>query len=393
MPVARPRIALIGPILPFRGGIAQHTTMLRRALEELADVVAYSFSRQYPSLLFPGDSDRDPAFEGHVEPGTSYSIDTVNPLTWRRAVREIVRQSPDAVVIPWWHVYFAPCFGYMARRLKRAGIPVVFMCHNVVEHESALWRHELTRRVLRLGDGHVVQTAIDEANLRDLLPGASPIRYTHPVYDQFPAASGELMPEHALELLFFGFVRQYKGLDILIEAMGLVPRDIDVRLTVAGEFWGDGAEGTSERIEQLGIGDRVELVSKYLTEAEVAEYFARAHAAVLPYRSATGSGVVAVAYHYDKPVVVTRVGGLPDVVVDGETGYVVEPESPEDLARAIERLASADLGAMAANVDRHKRENMSWRGLSLAVLEAAHAELAAAEPGAPASRGEEAADA
>lgn len=375
VPETRPNVVLIGPVLPYRGGIAQHTTMLRRALAQVADLRTYSFSRQYPSVLFPGESDRDPAFEGHAEEGTAYTIDTVNPLTWRRVANEIVGSHPEVVVIPWWHVYFTPCFGYLARRFRAAGIPIVWLCHNVVEHESAGWRQWLTRKVLSTGSGFVVHTGIDEANLRRLLPDASIERYNHPVYDQFPSPRGTLPAEHALELLFFGFVRPYKGLDILIEAMPLVPEDLDVRLTVAGEFW-DGEDATRKRIEELGAADRIELVSRYLSESDAAEYFGRAHAAVLPYRSATGSGVVAVAYHYDVPVLITRVGGLPDVVVDGETGVIVPPESPEALARGIERLAAADLESMSAAVHRHKTENMSWAGLSRAVLAAAGLEPA-----------------
>ena len=369
MAPSRPRIALIGPVLPFRGGIAQHTTMMRRALVGVADVKAFSFSRQYPKILFPGESDRDPAFAGHSEPGTSYRIDSVNPLTWSAAVREIREWAPDLVVIPWWTIYFVPCFGYIAGRLRAAGIPVVFVCHNVIEHESAPWRVALARRVLRAGSGFVVHTGIDEQNLLALLPGARIARHAHPVYEQFPPADESMVAEHELELLFFGFVRPYKGLDLLIEAVALVPASVDLRLTVAGEFW-NGPDATMARIEELGVADRIEVHAGYMTEDQVAGYFGRAHAAMLPYRSATGSGVVAVAYNYDVPVVVTRVGGLPDVVEDGMTGYVVEPDSPEALAAAIEQLATADIQAMRAAVATYKREHLSWEGLGRAVFAA-----------------------
>lgn len=366
---SRPKVLLIGPVLPFRGGIAQHTTMLLRAFAEFTDAHAISFTRQYPKVLFPGESDRDPAFEGHVEPLTDYVIDSVNPFTWGTAVKRALAMKPNLVVLPWWQVYWAPSFSYIARRLRAAGIPVVFLCHNVVEHETASWKRWLTRSVLSLGSGYVVHTEIDATNLRELLPSARPVKHPHPAYDQFPDAKGTLPREHALELLFFGFVRHYKGLDVLLEALALVGDDSDLRLTVAGEFW-KGSEETERLIASLGVGDRVELVSRYLTEEEVAEYFARAHAVVLPYRDATGSGVVAVAYHYNKPVIVTRVGGLPDVVDHGETGLVVDPESPDALARAIKRLAGTDLEAMAELVHRYKSEKLTWDGLARAVLEA-----------------------
>lgn len=364
-----PKVGMIGPVLPFRGGIAQHTTLLLRAMAGKADVRAMSFTRQYPKILFPGESDRDPDYEGHVEPNTEYLIDPLNPLTWSTAVTRMIAWGPDVVMIPWWQVYWAASFSYMARRLRRAGIPVVFLAHNVTEHEAAAWKRALTRRVLALGSGHVVHTKLDAEHLLDLLPDAKPVMHLHPAYDQFPAATGLLAPEHALELLFFGFVRPYKGLDLLIEAMALLPKDLDVRLTVAGEFW-HGPESTRARIAELGLEDKVEVISRYVNEAEVAEYFGRAHALVLPYRSATGSGVVAIAHHYEKPVIVTRVGGLPDVVEDGVTGFVVEPDSPEALAAAIEDLAGRDLSGMVGAVRRFKAEKLTWEGLADAVLEA-----------------------
>jgi glycosyltransferase involved in cell wall biosynthesis len=366
---ARPKIAIVGPVLPFRGGIAQHTTMLRRALAESADVYVMSFARQYPTWLFPGESDRDSAFEGHVEPGTDYAIDSVNPLSWHSGARRIIASQPDAVVIPWWTIYFAFPFGYLARRFRAAGVPVVFVCHNVIEHESAGWRRWLTKRVLRRASGFVVQTRIDEEGLRSLLGEVDVVRQAHPVYEHFPEPTGVLRPEHDLELLFFGFVRSYKGLDVLLEALALVDEELDVRLTVAGEPW-HGSEPIEVQVDRLGIADRVQLDLRYLAEEQIAEYFGRAHAAVLPYRSATGSGVIAVAYNYDTPVIVTDVGGLPDVVVEGETGFVVPPEDPQALARAIERLASADLGAMGEAASRYKREQITWEAFASAVLDA-----------------------
>jgi glycosyltransferase involved in cell wall biosynthesis len=175
--------------------------------------------------------------------------------------------------------------------------------------------------------------------------------------------------EHALELLFFGFVRPYKGLDVLLEALAMLPRDLDVRLTVAGEFW-HGAEEARAQISRLGIGNRVTIVDRYLPQEEVADYFARADAIVLPYRSATGSGVVAIAYHYEKPVIVTAVGGLPDVVEEGVTGFLVPPEDPRALADTIARLPDADLDRMAVAARRFKESRLSWAGMARTVLDA-----------------------
>ena len=363
--MTEPHVALIGPVLPFRGGIAQHTTMLHRALRETADVRTVSFTRQYPPWLFPGKSDRDPQCEGHVEPGVEYLIDSLNPRTWRAALQRCLAHEPEAVIIPWWTVYWAPCFRYLAGALRRADIDVIFLCHNVVEHESAWWKNRLTLSVLRQGTHHVVHSREGGRHLKSAISTAHVSFYPHPIYDRFPAAEGSLARRSPLELLFFGFVRPYKGLDLLLEAMADL-KDTDVRLTVVGEFW-EGHEQIERQIHELGLEDRVDLVARYVDDAEAAEYFDRADAVVLPYRSATGTGIIPLAYHYEKPVLVTDVGGLPDVVSDGETGLIVEPNSPGSLATAVRQLDQTDLTAMKTAIRQYKQQ-MTWRGLAEHVL-------------------------
>lgn len=365
----RPRIAIIGPVLPFRGGIAQHTTMLARTLRKQAEARTYSFSRQYPARIFPGDSDRDPDHAAESEPGTAYLIDTVNPLTWGPVAADIVRWRPDLVVLPWWHVYFAPLFLYLTTCLRRSGIPIVYLCHNVVEHETASWRRALTKRVLGRADGFVVHTESEREQLEHMLGVAQVEVHPIPVFESFPRVAGTEPREHALELLFFGFVRPYKGLDVLAEAMRLVDPSLDVRLTVVGEFW-SGAADLRSRLEQDATG-RVEVVPRYVSEREAAQFFGRSDVVVLPYRSATGSAVVALAYHFGVPVIASRIGGLPDVVVPGRTGFLVDPESPSELAAAIEDAATCDLDAMSREVDALVAERMSWTGLARSVLVAA----------------------
>jgi glycosyltransferase involved in cell wall biosynthesis len=361
----RRKISVIGPVLPFRGGIAQHTTMLARALSEICDLQVLSFSRQYPAWLFPGVSDRDPGFEGHVEPGVEYVIDSIDPLTWRAAVRRVLAHGADVAVIPWWTVYWAPCFGSIAKRLRRAGVRVVFLCHNVAEHESAGWKRWLTRRVLRHGTSFVVHTREDQANLAALLPGATALVRPIPVAEQFPEPHGTLPRRAALELLFYGFVRPYKGLDVLLDAMPFLSAE-DLRLTVVGEFW-KGLDETRALLRERGLEERVELVPRYVTEQETAEFFARADLVVLPYRSATGSAVVPLAYRYDRPVIATSVGGLPDVVEQGRTGVLVPPGDPEALAAAIRGFVT-DRGEPMRAAVHAKRATMTWESFAAAVL-------------------------
>jgi len=360
------RVALVGPLPPFRGGIAQHTNLLRVALGKHSELLAVSFTRQYPALLFPGESDREPGGRRIAAANCRYLIDSLNPLTWRAAFEAIRGHAPELVIIPWWTVFWAPCFWYLARRCRRAGLEVRFLCHNVADHEAAAWKTALTRAILDQGRSFVVQSQQEKRALGALCPGARVQVHPHPLYDQFPKPRAAASPRADLELLFYGFVRPYKGLDILIEALGLA-RGKALRLTVAGEFWA-GLEDIRRRIDSLGLADKVELIPRYVSAEETAEYFARADALVLPYRSGTGSGVLSIAYHYGKPVIATRIGAFCDVVRDQETGFLVPPESPEALARVIDGLTRETAASMAPAIREFAR-TMTWDSLALSLLD------------------------
>ena len=355
------KIAVIGPVLPFRGGIAQHTTMLKRAMSEKSDILVLSFSRQYPGWLFPGESDRDPAYKGHIEAKTEYLIDSLNPLSWKKAISRIINFNAEIVLIPWWTVFWAPCFGYISRGLKKKGIEVIFFCHNVVEHEAATWKTILTRSVLRNAHRFVVHTKEEKTNLLTLLPDANITVHPHPIYDHFPEPDGKFPRRKSLELLFYGFVRPYKGLDDLIDAM-LLLKGKDIQLTIAGEFWKD-EEITRQKIISLGLTEQIELRPRYHTDQETAKLFDRADIVVLPYRSATGSGVVPIAYHYNKPVIVTNVGGLPDVVLDRKTGFIVPANDSSSLAKAIINTNQKNCKLMASQILECKK-SLSWDSLA-----------------------------
>lgn len=354
-------VVLVGPVYPYRGGIAQHTTMLARSFKKVDDLKVISFSRQYPAWLFPGESDRDPGYEGHKEDKTEYLIDSINPFTWLKAINRIKGLQPDMVIIPWWTVFWAPCFGLISWCLTRKKIKVIYFCHNVVEHETARWKKWLTRLVLKNAFAYVVHTKEDKKNLHALFPDASISVHPHPIYDHFPQPTNELPRRKSLEILFYGFVRPYKGLDDLIDAMALL-KGQDIQLTIAGEFW-DGEKEMREKINTSGLDDQIELKPRYHSDEETAELFGRADVVVLPYRSATGSGVVPIAYHYNKPVVVTKVGGLPDVVLDQQTGWVVPRADIEALSNVLSSLTQQSCKATEANIKEYK-SRLSWDSLS-----------------------------
>jgi len=362
---SRKKVVMIGPVAPYRGGIAQHTTMLCQALSGKSSCTVISFSRQYPEFLFPGRSDKAPSASSSENLDAEFLIDSINPLTWRRALARILEIGPDLVVLPWWHVYWYFCFGWIIRSLKSNGIETVLLCHNVKDHEDSSLRRWLANRVFRSASRFVVQSESEKQELLSRLPAASIAVHPHPVYHQFPEARQVLPRRAAVELLFFGIVRPYKGLDLLLEAMvSLI--DLDVCLSVVGEFW-DGENAAREFVAANRLAEKVEIVAHYVPDSEAAAYFERSDVVVLPYRSATGSGVIPVAYHYDKPVIVTRVGGFPDVVSAGETGLIVEPGSVPELVAAIKAVISGNRICTVAGFER-MRKRMTWDGLADACL-------------------------
>ena len=246
-------------------------------------------------------------------------------------------------------------------------IPVLFLCHNVVDHEAAFWKRELSRRVLRNGRWFIVHARTEREKLERLLPETAPVYHPQPLFDHFPPAQGVFRRCASLELLFYGFIRPYKGLEILIDAMTLIP-DLDVHLSIVGEPWRTDAAVWRQRIASAGIDRRVEFMPRYVTEQETAEYFHRADAIVLPYTSATGTAVAAAAYHYRKPVIGSRVGGLVDIVDEGSTGLLFAPGSASALASAIRRFAIGGLPEAPSAIERFS-SRMTWDGLAACVVD------------------------
>lgn len=360
-----PRFGLIGPVLPYRGGISQYTTMLHRSLCSQSELLTISFKRLYPKWLYPGKSVLDPGYKGYHEPGVFYILDSLNPLTWGQACKMFINHCPYGVIIPWWSSYWSACFGFISRFLQRRGIQIIFLCHNVKEHESTFWKEKLTSFVFAQGSAFLVHSREEAARLKALIPKAKIAIYPHPIFHQFPCPEKTLPRRSKLELLFFGFVRPYKGVEILLKAMHLLKEE-DIYLTIAGEWWGN-KKILLKLIGDLDIKNKVEIIDRYLSEKEVAECFSRADIVVLPYLSATGSGVMSLAYHYGKPVITTAVGGIADVVADGVSGRLVRPGDPLALANVIREFLQNNPANMREGVKKTAGA-MTWDGLVDCIL-------------------------
>lgn len=335
------RIVIIGPANPYRGGIAAFNERLaKQFIAEGNEVEVYTFTLQYPSFLFPGKTQftSDPCPEGLK---VVRKINSVNPLNWLSVGNEIRRKKADVVIFAYWMSFMAPCFGTIARQIrKNRHSKLIGLIHNMIPHEQKVIDKLFPGYFVRVMDGFA---ALSESVVRDIgkfdHKGKPKIASPHPIYDHY----GELLPrEEALRLLdldprhrhvlFFGFIRAYKGLDLLLKAMA-DERVKDVHLIVAGEFYEDSVKYMSI-MKEHHLGDRVHLFTEYIPDTEVNRFFSACDIVAQPYKTATQSGVTQVAYHFEKPMIVTNVGGLSEIVPEGKVGYNVDPE-PSAIAEAI----------------------------------------------------------
>ena len=334
------KIVMIGPVYPYKGGISHYTGLLYKELMEYYDVTLISYKLQYPKFLFKKEQ-KDYENDSLKIEEAQYLINTANPFNWIKAAMNINKIEADMVIIQWWHPYFAPCYWTMCKVLRKTKI--LFICHNVFPHEHFPMDRFLTKRTLVNGDCFIVHSTKDEEDLRLIHTSPVYIKTVLPTFNFFK--KGVMTVEEAREklnlmkeekvLLFFGFVREYKGLKYLLRALPATREQLpNMKLLVVGDFGGD-KEVYIELIKELEIDSSVRIFDGYIPDHEVGIYFSACDLVVLPYESATQSGIVPIAYDFEKPVVVTDVGGLPDVVEDGKTGYVVKAEEPGAIAEAV----------------------------------------------------------
>ncbi len=336
------KVVILGSAHPLRGGLASYNERLAREyMRQGHSVQIYTFSLQYPEFLFPGKSQ----YSDQPAPDDLYihvKVNSVNPLNWLKIGKEIAALNADLLIIKFWLPFMAPCLGTIARRVKKNGkTKVVSILDNVIPHEKRPGDMAFIRYFVNSVDGFI---GMSESVLTDLrkFDSNKPAAFSpHPLFDNFgesitkPEAYEKLGLELSTEyLLFFGFIRDYKGLDLLLEAMADERvRALNVKLLVAGEFYTD-AKPYWDQITRLGIADKLILKTDFIPDNEVRNYFCAADLVVQPYKHATQSGVTQICYHFDRPMLVTNVGGLPEMVPDGKVGYVVEPE-PKAIADAI----------------------------------------------------------
>jgi glycosyltransferase involved in cell wall biosynthesis len=366
------KVAVVGPAYPYRGGIAHYTALLAAHLSRAHDTQLYSFRQQYPVWLFPGRSQIDPSSASLVDINARRWLIPWWPISWWRVVRDWNAWQPDRIVMQWWVPFMAPMTAWLVHQARRRKIQVTLICHNVLPHERSRVDMALVRMALCQADRLIVHTTAERDRARALLPKAVIEVVPLPTYVGFESdrwtrdTARAALNIDGRVLLFFGLVRPYKGLIDLIDALPGVLHEIDVKLLVVGEIWGDGDRYRS-RVNELNLQSHVRFVDRYVSNDEAAMYFAATDLVVLPYREATGSAVVQLAFGLGVPVVATRAGGMGDVVEDGVTGYLVEPQDVEGLSAAIVRFFREDRSAEFRAAIERGRSRFSWDRLIAAI--------------------------
>ena len=363
------KIVIIGSAYPLRGGgISTFNERLATFLQEQGhEVIIYSYSLQYPGFLFPGKTQfTDEA----APPGLNIKsvINSINPFNWFKVGKQLRREQADIILVRYWLPFFGPCLGTLLRQAIKGKhkAKVICLADNIIPHEKRLGDLQFTRYFVQPVDGFLTMSKSVLKELDQFAAGKPALFTPHPLYDNFGAAHRkedartELgIPASERVMLFFGFIRKYKGLDLLLKAMGDERiRSRNIKLMVAGEFY-DKREAYDQLIAEHNLSDQLYLYTDFIPNADVGKYFSASDLVVMPYRDATQSGITQICFHFDKPMVVTDVGGLAESIIDGKIGYVAEV-SPESIADSIIRFYDEDREAELIDNIKEEKQKYSW---------------------------------
>lgn len=365
-------IVILGTAYPFRGGLATFNERLARQLQaEGHTVEVISFTLQYPSFLFPGKTQYSTE-QAPTDLRINRQVHSCNPFNWIKVGRRIRKMQPDMLITCYWMAFFAPCYGMIQRIVQRNGkTRCIALVHNMIPHEPSILDKLFAPFFVRHTDGFV---ALSESVVQDINRfdhGTKPkTSYPHPIYDHYGEQMSKEEACQALHLkpanqhmLFFGLVRAYKGLDLLLDAFDKVKDQLpNLQLIIAGEFYEDEDKYRAQ-IANNGLTDRVIIKNEFIADADLRKYFGAADLIVQPYKSATQSGVTQVAFHFEKPMLVTNVGGLGEIVHDHKMGYAVEPNA-EAIAQALTDYYTHYRQADYTHYLIQQKDRYSWTGMA-----------------------------
>ncbi|MCX7877111.1 MAG: glycosyltransferase [Ignavibacteria bacterium] len=357
------KIAFISPFYPYRGGIAQFADSLYLELSRSNELLAVNYKRQYPKFLFPGSTQYVSDSDKNRKINSLRITDSLNPFSWKKVSRAITDFRADVALLSYWMPFFAPSLGNIAGSLKKNKIKTIGLLHNVRSHEKMVFHNLFAGYFFRRCDGLVVLNRKAAEELKEIVPDAKYEILFHPFYNHYgikisrsEALNKLNIDENKKVVLFFGFIRDYKGLDILIEAMSSL--DDSYVLIIAGEVYGDFRK-YDELINKLKLDRQIIKHIRYIPESEIPLFFSAADVCVLPYRSASQSGITGIAYHFDVPVIVTDVGGLAEEVIDMKTGIITKPVS-EIISSALRDYFEKNLRNQFIGEIRNYRTERSW---------------------------------
>jgi glycosyltransferase involved in cell wall biosynthesis len=376
------KVVIIGPAYPLRGGLASYNERLCRAFNQQGHQSSiFTFSLQYPAFLFPGttqySTEAAPA-DIHIK----VCINSINPFNWVKVGLTLKKLQPDVIVVRYWLPFMGPCLGTLLRIAKsNKHTRVVCIADNIIPHEKRPGDKWFTRYFVKAVDAFITMSEKVLADLPLFVTNKAARFVPHPLYDNFGTAVSKAearqhlsLPQNEKILLFFGFIRKYKGLDMLLQTMALLKQDSrfasasHVKLLVAGEFYED-KKPYDELIGNLGIAEQLILRTDFIPDSEVKNYLCAADVVVQPYRNATQSGVTPLAYHFEKPMIVTNVGGLPALVPHGKAGLVAEP-NPAAIATAIVDYFKMGEAHFVPGLQQEKQK-YSWSRMTEAIFELA----------------------
>ncbi len=373
---SKKHITILGSAHPYRGGLASYNERLcEEFIAQGHDSSIITFTLQYPQILFPGKTQFS---ESEAPKGLKISrkVSSMNPLNWLKVGNSIRKQRPDLLIIKYWLPFMSPCLGTIARQVKKNGhTKVITIIDNIIPHEKRMGDKQFSKYFTNSVDAFLTMSEAVDVDLKQFDTSKPRIQSPHPIFDNFgePISKEEAKKRLGLDektnyLLFFGFIRDYKGLDILLEAMADDRfKGKKVKAIVAGEFYGN-REKYDQLINKLGIEDRLVRVHEFIKNEDVATYFCAADVVVQPYKSATQSGVTQIAYHFNKPMIVTNVGGLPELVPDGKAGYVVNVDSKELADSIVEYYKENREQPMVEEIKKLKHQ-FSWEILVHRIFE------------------------
>ena len=367
-PETKKKIIIIGPAYPYRGGNALFVTQTFEVLKNNFDVKIFNYSLLYPSLLFPGTTQFDKSEKQVFKVPNERLINSISPLNWYKVSKRIIQEKGDLIIFDWWHPFFGFCHGAISSIIKKEySNKILFITENVVSHEANKVDKFLTKIGLRNASMFLALSKNVEEELERFAKGSKIYRSELPIYDcyknddipeisKFKSQLGINKDDQVI--LFFGYVRKYKGLDILLKAFPkILEKFPNTFLLIVGEFY-DNPANYFKLIEKLNITERVKLINQFVPNEDVAKYYLSSDVVVLPYRSATQSGILNVAYGFNKPVIVTNVGGLAEFVIEGKTGFVIKPDSEDEIVKGYEEyLSKKDEVNFIENIIEYNRKN------------------------------------